>query len=78
LILCGGGKSLALLQVMEPHPPIPGPSICSKYMQPEGKRSLGIPRRRCKGNIKIDIKEIGYGAVAGYCEHGNEPSGCLK
>jgi hypothetical protein len=33
----------------------------SKIMarKPEGKRPLGIPRRRCEDNIKLDIKEEG-------------------
>jgi hypothetical protein len=26
--------------------------------KPEGKRSLGRPRRRLVGNIKIDLKEV--------------------
>jgi hypothetical protein len=30
-------------------------------MNPEGKRSLGIPRRRRVGNIKIDLRELGWG-----------------
>jgi hypothetical protein len=29
-------------------------------MQPEGKRSLGIPKRSCKDNIKMNIKETGW------------------
>jgi hypothetical protein len=29
-------------------------------MQPEGKRSLGISRRSCKDNIKMNIKETGW------------------
>jgi hypothetical protein len=28
--------------------------------KPEGKRSLGIPRRRWVENIKIDLREIGW------------------
>jgi hypothetical protein len=28
--------------------------------KPEGKRPLGRPRRRWVGNIKIDIREIGW------------------
>jgi hypothetical protein len=27
--------------------------------RPEGKRSLGRPRRRCEDNIKIDLREMG-------------------
>jgi hypothetical protein len=26
--------------------------------KPEGKRPLGIPRRRCEDNIKMDVKEV--------------------
>ena len=28
--------------------------------KPEGKRPLGIPRRRWEDNIKIDLREVGY------------------
>jgi hypothetical protein len=28
--------------------------------RPEGKKRLGRPRRRCKDNIKLDIKDIGF------------------
>jgi hypothetical protein len=31
--------------------------------KPEGKRSLGRPRRKWVDNIKIDLREIGWGAV---------------
>ena len=55
----------------------------------EGKRSLGRPRRRWEDNIKMDLQEVGYGAmdwidgsgygqVAGTCDCGNEPSGSVK
>jgi hypothetical protein len=27
--------------------------------QPEGRRPLGRPRRRCVNNIKMDLREIG-------------------
>ena len=30
---------------------------------PEGKRTFGRPRHRCKGNIEIDLKEIIYNCV---------------
>jgi hypothetical protein len=30
---------------------------------PEGKRPLGRPRRRCEDGIRIDLKEIGGGRV---------------
>ena len=29
--------------------------------KPEGKRPLGIPRRRCGDNIKMDLQEMGGG-----------------
>jgi hypothetical protein len=28
--------------------------------KPEGKRSLGRPRRRCVDNIKADLRDIGW------------------
>ena len=31
--------------------------------KPEGKRSLGGPRRRWEDNIKIDIQEVGCGGM---------------
>jgi hypothetical protein len=31
--------------------------------KPEGKRSLGKPRRRLVGNIKIDLREIGWSSM---------------
>jgi hypothetical protein len=30
---------------------------------PEGKRPLERPRRRCVNNIKMDLGEIGWGGV---------------
>jgi hypothetical protein len=30
---------------------------------PEGKRPLGRPRHRWEGNIKIDLREIGWSGV---------------
>jgi hypothetical protein len=56
----------------------------------EGRRPLGSPRHRWEDNIKMDLREIGFGNVdwihlaqdrdrcAGSCEHGNEPSGSIK
>jgi len=55
----------------------------------EGKRPLGRPRRRWEDNIKMDFKEIGIdggtgfgwlriGAVAGFYEHGDEPSSFIR
>jgi hypothetical protein len=34
--------------------------------KPEGKRSFGRLGRRWKGNIKVDLKEIGYGVWTGF------------
>jgi hypothetical protein len=31
--------------------------------KPEGKRPLGRPRRRWVDNIKIDLREIGWGGI---------------
>jgi hypothetical protein len=31
--------------------------------KPEGKRPLGRPRRRCVDNVKMDVREIGWGAM---------------
>jgi hypothetical protein len=31
--------------------------------KPEGKRPLGRPRRRWQDNIKMDLKEIGWGGM---------------
>jgi hypothetical protein len=31
--------------------------------EPEGKRSLGRPRRRWVNNIKMDLREIGWDAM---------------
>ena len=31
--------------------------------KPEGKRPLGRPRCRWKGNIKMDLKEVGCGGM---------------
>jgi hypothetical protein len=37
--------------------------------RPDGKKSLGTPRRKWEDNIV---------PVAGFCEHGDEPSGSIK
>jgi hypothetical protein len=34
--------------------------------KPEGKRPLGRPRHRWKGNIKMDLWEIGLEGVNGF------------
>jgi len=56
----------------------------------EGKSPLGRPGRRWKGNINMDLQEVGWegmdwinlaqdkGQVAGNCKCGNEPSGSIK
>jgi hypothetical protein len=33
--------------------------------KPEGKRSLGRPRRRWEDNIKMDLQEVGCGVWIG-------------
>jgi hypothetical protein len=54
------------------------------------KRPFGRPRSRCEGITELDIKESECQGVdwihlardrvqgAGFCEHGNEPSSCIK
>jgi hypothetical protein len=34
--------------------------------KPEGKRPLGIPRRRWENGIKMDFREIGWGLWSGF------------
>jgi hypothetical protein len=55
--------------------------------KPEGKRPLGRPRRRWEeeGSSRsrmwgygLDLAGSGWKQVAGICECGNEPSGCIK
>jgi len=33
--------------------------------RPEGKKPLGRPRRRWEDNIKVDLQEVGCGALTG-------------
>jgi len=55
----------------------------------EGKRPLGISRRRWEDNIKMDLQEVGCRGMhlmelaqdrqmASICKCGNEPSGSIK
>jgi hypothetical protein len=57
--------------------------------KPEGRRQLERPRRRWEDNIKMDLREVGwghgldqsgsgYGQVASSCECDYEPSGSIK
>lgn len=57
--------------------------------KPEGKRSLGRPRREWANNIKIDLREIRWDGMDWMDldqdrdqwrarEHVDEPSGCTK
>jgi hypothetical protein len=55
--------------------------------RPEGRRPLGRPRRRWEDNVKMDLREIGFGDVDwihldqdrdSCCEHGDEPSGSIN
>jgi hypothetical protein len=34
--------------------------------RPEGRRPLGRPRRRWEDNIKLDLREIGFGMWIGF------------
>jgi hypothetical protein len=55
-----------------------------------GKRTVGRPRHRWEGNIKMDLQEVECGGMdwmelaqergqaVGTCECGNEPSGSIK
>jgi hypothetical protein len=37
-------------------------NVCTVLMgKPEGKRTLGRPRRRWEDGIKMDLREIGWG-----------------
>jgi hypothetical protein len=39
-------------------------NVCSVLIgKPEGKRPLGIPRRRWEDGIRMDLREIGWGSV---------------
>jgi hypothetical protein len=55
--------------------------------KPEGRRPFERPRRRWEDNIKIDLREVGWGAQTGLiwlrigtgsCVYGDEPSGSIK
>jgi hypothetical protein len=57
--------------------------------KPEGRRPLERPWHRWEDNIKMDLRELGWGhgmyqsgsgqgQVAGCCECGNEPLGSIK
>jgi hypothetical protein len=57
--------------------------------KPEGKRALGIPRRRWDDNIRMDLRETGWEGMewmhlaqvetsGGLCEYGNVPSDSIK
>jgi len=37
--------------------------------KPEGKRPLGTPRRRWEDNIKVDLREVRWGAWTGLIWH---------
>jgi hypothetical protein len=34
--------------------------------KPEGKRSIGRPRRRCEDGIRMNLREIGWGMWIGF------------
>jgi hypothetical protein len=41
---------------------------CTRFLvgKPEGKRPLGIPRRRWEDGIRMDLREIGWGVWIGF------------
>jgi hypothetical protein len=45
--------------------------------KPEGKGLLVSPKRRWV-DIKMNLREIGWGGREGSCEHGIEPSGSMQ
>jgi hypothetical protein len=54
---------------------------------PEGKRSLGRPRRKWENNIKVDLRKMGWDGMdwidlaqdrEGSCKQGNKPEGPIK
>jgi hypothetical protein len=45
--------------------------------EPEGIRLLRRHRRRWEDNIKMDLREIGWGGMD-WIEHSNEPSSSIK
>jgi hypothetical protein len=54
-----------------------------KFIKPEMKRLLGIPRHKWDNNIKInsvgmDSLASEYEPMAGSCEHGNAPLYSIK
>jgi hypothetical protein len=54
--------------------------------KPEGKRQLGISRRRWEDNIKMDLQEMGWEEMdwidlaqdRDRCKRGNNPPGSIK
>jgi len=57
--------------------------------RPDGRKTLGRPRCRWKGNIKIDLQELGWRGMGridlaldkdrwGSCDFGNEPICSIK
>ena len=42
---------------------------------PEGNRPLGIPKRRCEDNIKMDLQEVGWWAWTGSIRRGTGTGG---
>jgi hypothetical protein len=50
-------------------------------LRPEGKRSLGKPKRRWEVRVErygLDASDSGQGPVAGSCEHDNKHPGSVK
>jgi hypothetical protein len=50
--------------------------------KPEGKAQRGRPRCRWEDNVKMDLREIGWGGMdwidLASCEHGYESSGSIR
>jgi hypothetical protein len=64
-----------------------GKERCVFEGKPDRKRLLGKPMCSWEDNIKMDLKEVGWGnglnpsgsgQVASSCEYSNEPSSCIK
>jgi hypothetical protein len=36
-------------------------------VKPEGKRPLGRPTHRCEDDVKMDLRELGWGSVVSIC-----------
>jgi hypothetical protein len=59
-----------------------GEEECNRILvgKPNGKRPLGRPRCRWEDNIRMDLREIGWGGLdwIDQAQDGNEPLGSIK